>query len=269
MSKRRVLRTFNYLNRTRIPASGVAIDALVVGGKPVARYRQLDLPTDHGHDPDRWKKADVVVEAWRGRSASWVRHPLGKVVELERRLRTPFSLDLTDFNDAEDVTFRVKVVAADTQQILAEADRLLPANEASPSTMDELIQVKRDPELGEQPWRIDWDDLDRGPMVLVSNKLTAAETFFTRDAAFVAATMPEIMRNVLFRLALEPDQRDQAWAAKWLAFAKRFVDSDAPDEADFQQSQSWADEVVASFCARHNFVTQANKVFLNSDPAVE
>ena len=211
------------------------------------------------------------MEVWRSRSANWDRIRLGTVGDLVKTLRSPITHILSEFEGADDIAYRVKVVATDTMQLLAEADKVRPSNETDkPGAVDELIQVRKEPTLGEQPWKLHWSE-DDGPIVLVSNTLSDCETFFTRDAAFVAALMPQIMRDVLFRLALDKDLREQEWSKKWFEFASKFdgtepPDPDIGDSVDWQTAQKWADDVVQAFCNEHEFVSEANK-FLTSETA--
>jgi len=268
MSSRKVRRTFNYLHRHRIAVADIDIEARAgPQGQPVAVLRALKLPPaeETAHDAERWRKAEVFLEAWRGRSANWSRHSLGTVGDLSKKLKSPVTLPLTEFEGADDITYRIKVVAADTAQLLAEAERIRPSNEEDkPGAVDELIRVRKEPSLGEQPWRLDWSDDDIGPVVLVSGHLMDPETFFTRDPAFVAAMMPQIMRDVLFRLALDGELRESEWAKKWFEFAARFDEQEPPPPGQWRDAQAWADEVVQAFCDRHAFVAAANQ-FFNSE----
>lgn len=272
MSKLKVERTFNYLSRYRILLSDIKIESQTTAqGQPIAMVRQIKLPPveETAHGADRWRKADVLLEAWRGRSANWFRHSLGPVGSLPKKLKSPQTLALPEFEGADGVTYRIKVVSADTGQILAEAERIRPSNDDDkPGAVDELIPVRKEPSLGEQPWRLDWADDEIGPVVLVSTQLADCENFFTRDPAFVAAMMPQIMRDVLFRLALDGELREAAWAKKWFAFAARFNDREPPPTDSWREAQSWVDGLVQDFCDRNNFVTDANKFFNNDSAAV-
>lgn len=259
-AKRRLVRTFNYTKRMRINASDVDIETGVdAAGKPIARVKKITLPEDGDtpHDARRWRNSAVVLDAWRHRTGSWMTANLGKVADIRKLKGIVSQPRLEEFETPEGITFRIKVVAADDCQLLAEAERILPSNEPRAADVDELLPVRKTPDLGQEPWRIEWSP-ERGPVALVSSLLIGADNFFHRDGAFIAAMVPEMLRSVLIRICASEDYRDEPWASKWFEFAARYFDAEPPARKDWDDAEDWANKVVERFCSDLELVSKAN-----------
>jgi hypothetical protein len=242
------VRTLNYTNRQRIrrqdaritireEKNGIVFDA----GLTLTDY---DLPAD-GH---------IFIEAYR--QTQYMRFDFGKV----GAMRLPENCFLRDFDSAEGILFRVKVVTNTEPHglLLAEADQIRPYK---PSDEDEsripLLPVVPDESLANEIWRLEFDDQQT---LLKVNLELGNWRAVARDPGFVALVYPAVFRAILLRILVQEGYRDtddmDDWRARWLRFAVALPGvSEPPAENDDAKLDEWIDSAAFAFCRHHNIRT--------------
>lgn len=260
---RKVHRRFNFTDRVRLPQHAVAFAVDQAEEGPVtARLNRLELPEDHPHEQTEWLAADVVIEAWRMSTASYVRRKVGSVKELLGKPSPLAELTLEGFDGPAGISFRLKVVSKSDRRLLAEADKVMSDGDAPSADRTELIVVRAE-ELGELPWLIDWAEEDAGgPVVLVNRDIADHANYLTHDPALAGAIVPQVFREVLFRLCLRDDLQQTLWGKKWLEHVRRFYgeplpDQDTPDGL-YGAADTWVREAAAAFANEHKLTTKTN-----------
>lgn len=262
--QRKVQRRFNFTDRVRIPQHAVAFAVDQADGGPViARLDRLELPEDHPHDQAAWLAADVVIEAWRLSTASYCRQEVGSVKDLQAKSAPLVELSLDGFDGPAGISFRLKVVDKDDRRLLAEADKVTSDGDAPPGDRSELIVVRPE-ELGELPWAIDWAEEDAGgPVVLVNRAMLDHENYLTHDPALAGAIVPQVFREVLFRLCLRDDLQQTPWGKKWLEHVRRFYPEPPPSidasSGQFGPADNWVRDAAVAFAAEHKLTTKTNE----------
>lgn len=213
------VRTLNYTNRKRIrredariaireEKSGNVFDA----GLNLADY---GLPGE----------AHIFVEAYR--QTQYVRFDFGQV----GAIRIPQYRILSEFDSAEGVLFRVKVVtSADPHGLLlAEADQIRPRKSTDedqnripllPVVPDENMDEEN---MDEEIWRLEFDD--QQTLLKVNSRLGDWRAL-ARDPVFLALVYPAVFRAVLWRILLQEKHRDTEdqddWRSRWILSPSAF-----------------------------------------------
>jgi hypothetical protein len=261
---RKVQRRFNFTDRVRIAQHAVAIAVDQAEDGPVtARLNRLDFPPEHPHDQGEWLAADVVVEAWRLSTASYFRREVGSVKDLIGKPLPLVELALDGFDGPAGISFRLKIVGKSDRRLLGEADKVTSDGDAPPGDRSELIVVRAE-ELGELPWIIDWAEEDAGgPVVLVNRDMADHANYLTHDPALAGAIVPQVFREVLFRLCLRDDLQQTAWGKKWLEHVRRFHPEPLPDEdapgGIYGAADTWVREATVAFAAEHKLTQKTNE----------
>lgn len=261
--KRSITRRFNYTKRIEIPHTAVEIDIKKTEeGPPSVVVMRLTLPDRGTHAQMEWQEARVIFEAWRTDIGVFQRFDIGSVAQVT--IKTPVWAEvLHQFPNEHNLTFRIKLVAADSKLILAEADRLKASQEEW--RKDELIHVIPE-DLGELPWTIDWSDIDEGPKILVNSKIDQHRQLLTEGPVARGLVMSAVLREVLHRVFETPETREEEWAGRWLTFGARFTDQEAPAEKD--EADHWIRAVLAGFAAKHRLSTDIDTYFTKRDNEV-
>ena len=234
------VRTLNYTNRKRIRSkdaritiredkSGNVFDASL-------RLSDYKLPGD----------AHVFVEAYH--QTQYMRFDFGQIGDM----RIPGDRLLRDFDSAEGVLFRVKVVATDPHGLLlAEADQIRPQK----STDEEenripLLPVVPDDNMGGKIWRLEFDDHQT---LLKVHSGFGDWRALARDPVFCALVYPSVFRSVLWRIIIHEEHRDTEddddWRSRWLRFAVSLPGvGDPPAEDDEVRLDDWVDAAASAFC---------------------
>jgi hypothetical protein len=168
-------------------------------------------------------------------------------------LQEPSDRTLRDFGPGEGILFRVKVVSPDDHRLLAEADRITPQN-----NQEGLLPVKLDDNLGEEVWRLNFDD---DQVFLLINSQVANWRALARDPVFRALVTPVILRMVLERILLREKYRDtedmRDWRSRWLRFAENEPGAGPLPSGDDEESLAeWIEKAVYAFCERHRFCSK-------------
>lgn len=242
------VRTLNYTNRQRIRRDDARI-AIREEKSGNVFNAGLSL-TDYGLPGD----AHIFVEAYR--QIQYMRFDFGQI----GAMCIPDDRLLRDFDSAEGVLFRVKVVtAADPHGLLlAEADQIRPCK----STDDDenripLLPVVPDDNMGDEIWRLEFDDQQT---LLKVNSGFGDWRALARDRVFLALVYPSVFRSVLWRILIHEKHRDTEdgddWRSRWLCFAVCLPGvGDPPGEDDEDRIDGWIDTAASVFCRRHDIRT--------------
>lgn len=235
------VRTLNYTNRKRIRRQ----DALIYMREQEDKlFFDADLHlTDYKLPTDGL----VFVEAYR--ETKYMRFDWGKVgmlgVPQDRVLRT--------FDSPDGILFRVKVVAGTDPYglLLAEADQIRPRRltDEDENRMP-LLPVKPDDNLGDEIWKIEFDDQQT---LLLVNSSFVDWRGLARNPVFVSLVYPAVLRLVLLRIIEDyhTDTEDiDDWRSRWLRFSLSLpgVSNMPTGDGDQGPLYDWIDEVVSAFC---------------------
>ena len=239
-------RHINSTGRQRILREHVVVSIRPAEGDEASIFDiDLDL-AGYGFPPD----ALVRVEASRSNAGqTWDYGTVGRRSEPpdeERRL--------TEFR-GKPPPFRVVVVAdGDTGELLGSAMHVMPR-----LPLDSLIHLQEQDGLGDEVWRIEYDNLDEPPVLLVNRSIPGASDIVRNDAAFRALVMPEVLRAILTRILLvageDPDSNEGGAWLDWLQFARsHFPDRDIPPLSDgspnIEAALAWIDDAVRAFAGQ-------------------
>ena len=236
-------RRLNFTGRKTIAAKDVRVVIEESATPPVFQVAQLalaryELPSD----------ASVWVEAYR--EATCMRFQLGTVSHLCLK-----ELALKEFDTYEAVKFRIKVTSLSPPtvgQLLAVADRLAP--DQGDSGTSALLPVKPDSGLGQQVYRLTFDD---EPILLINDKI-ADWRAVVRSRRFTSLVFPQVLRMILDHVLAEaplPDVDDPSdWRADWLRFVTSFLQMQPLTVVDSEQAlaRTWVEDAVSAFCNRHH-----------------
>jgi hypothetical protein len=251
-------RTFNYLGRADIPGSAFHIKAVATDAGVACLLLKLDVAdaTRFGQRPDVWLRADVWVEAWRSASTDWARERICKVGEVSSVVPMRDPRPLEGFAAADGVKFTIKIVDSETGKLLARGSS---AGDCA-GGVDDLLPVQVEPSLKEVPWRIQWsNDHSEGPVLLVSAQLDEPSAIVARDVRAKAATLPQVLREVMHRLAMDIEARESEWGKFWLQLMN--IDNERMHaQYAWTEAMVWAEGVVEDFCQQKQWVTKVNRL---------
>jgi len=239
------VRTLNYTGRKRIRREDARITMGMENGENVFAAKlslaDYDLPTD----------AHIFVEAYR--QTQYMRFDYGQA----GAMRIPDDRLLRDFDSAEGILYRVKVVtSADPHGLLlAEADQIRPRKHIEEDeNRVPLLPVVPDDSMGDEIWRLEFDDQQT---LLRVNSTLGDWRAMARHPAFVSLVYPAVLRIVLSRILKQENHRDtddqDDWRSRWLSFAVRLPGvEDPPGEDDEAHLDDWIDNTASAFCRQHN-----------------
>jgi hypothetical protein len=260
-------RTFNYLGRANIPATAFEIMPSHADGAVgfVIRRLEIEQAGDFGHDESTWRSGEVWIEAWRQASTDWCRELVGTVKDLHRLCASGKRFELQGFPAPDGIVFTIKVVEPKSGRLLACG----VSKDERTGGADDLLPVMVEPSLGEVPWRLCWsDDHSEGPVLLVNAALTSPTGIVARDLRAKAATLPQVVREIMHYLAMDAQARESDWGTAWLKFVGREA-SDIPETGSWADAIMWAEQVVEEFCDRMSWVTRLRKEELGKEEVEE
>ena len=119
-------------------------------------------------------------------------------------------------------------------------------------TSSEGILLFQPHDIAPRTWKLDIRD-DDFPVVYIDKKIPDARTWVRNDPVFVSCVLPAIVREIFEDILAQSARPDQAWANDWLDWADTLMPSRAVPWSDGRsQKQDWIDDLLDSFCQRHN-----------------
>ena len=248
-----MIRRFNYTGRKKIFREDVPIS--LTGSKPIWGF-DIDLKriSEYGFPPN----ARVYVEAYE--QTSYMRFDFGsveKIALLSKDVRI-----LSEFEGSDGVRFRVKVVDPSLDaKLLAEADGILPlAPEESEQNKLPLLPVRHH-DLGQELWKIDFEEGTENRPTLLVNKFIEDRTAFVRSPLFMSLVWPNIFREILVRILVIDEYKEldeqENWRCLWLNFARTFFPGQPlPPDQDQEGIYEWISDTVSAFCVKSTLLAK-------------
>ena len=236
-------RRFNFTGRKTIFAKDVGISIGEPEKVPVFQISQLALESYQLPG-----NASVWVEAYR--EAICMRFPLGTVSQL-----CFTELELAEFDTTDGIKFRVKVTSLSPPtagRLLAVADRLTPDRDDEGTAA--LLPVKPDPGLGQQVFRLAFDD---EPMLHINEKI-ADWRDVVKSRRFTSLVYPQVLRLILANILSEEvylnEDDSSDWQSDWLRYVTSHLQMPPPTESetDDASKDAWIEDAVSSFCRLHH-----------------
>ncbi len=178
-------------------------------------------------------------------------------------LQAPGRRTLAEFDSPEDILFRVRVTSPGTPEephglLLAEADRVrLRGPEETEESREPLLPVVS-ADLGDELWRVDFDDADRRPRLQINRNAGADYKHVGLHPAFVAIVYPAAFREILEHILVVEEHRDFDDAndpqSRWLRFAVQVLGVGEPPAEEDGKDREWVDAAVAAFARKHGLL---------------
>lgn len=229
------MKRFNYTGRKKIFREDIKVR--LQGDfhqKPVVDVA-INL-TDYGFP----QNGSVFLEPQR--KTRFMRISLGEASNSVRRN----SIELTEFDDAEDLDFRIKVVDEDQGLLLGIAENIKPYNKDDKldENQQSILPVSSvDLSSHGVLWRIGWGD--QKAVLEIERELGSREQV-VRSLMFRAFIWPEGMRQILVRVLAEDWDQElsdpQELSTRWLLFARQ-IGAGTPDP-NAEDHQDWIDNAV-------------------------
>lgn len=116
-------------------------------------------------------------------------------------------------------------------------------------------------DLKNQIWQLHIDE--DGPILYLNNAVNGAQNVFRSDEIVVSLILPEILRQILRRVAFADngevvkfDGYDaDAWERDWISFAGSMGEN-VENLADKDEAKDWIDGCVGRFCTKHKILEQ-------------
>ncbi len=233
------VRTLNYTGRKRIRRGDARIAIREEKGGNVfdAGLSLADYGLSGG--------ARIFVEAYR--QTLYMRFDFSQV----GAMCIPDDRLLRDFDSAEGVLFRVRVVtSADPHGLLlAEADQIRPRKSIyEDENRISLLPVRPSWDLGDEIWVLEFDTQDT--RILINATLGDWHTI-AREPFFISLVYPHLLRSILRRILKDEVWRDTEdmddWRSRWLHFAVSLPGvSDPPGEDDEARLDDWIDSAASA-----------------------
>lgn len=218
----------------------VSLTLAETAGRRLVMLERLDL-TDTGL-ADSLK---VVLIARAG--ATTIRHGLGSIADYQK---TGNSLDGLD--PSQPIRFRILLHEDGNAKLVASVENLRARNDSE----SESLLPMEPADLGERVWKL--AITEDGPVLQFNSRVFPSASGAENYVAFGAMVLPEALRQVMERIAEDPNRLDDesdpwnAWGA-WLD--AHGIDRPKPDDDDTFKD-SWCDQVVDKFCNRCSFASR-------------
>ncbi len=165
---------------------------------------------------------------------------LGKISE-SRNLCFSKTIEVPDPIRAR---IRVVVIHPSKKNLIIASSSLL-----SPKLAESLLPTRAVPNLG-RFWRLEFDcpsDVGSQPVLEYDPDLVPQRAL--KDPRWVHAVYPSVVREILLRCLLVPDEIADDWREEWLNFGKKCAQTGPPDtEEDIQKKLDWVEKAVEGFC---------------------
>ena len=244
------MRSFNYTGRKKITHNNILL-AIYTNNENLNTFNaEFDL-TEYDFPND----SKVVVEAYH--QANWMRFNFGTIL----KQTSPDDTNLIEFDDIDNIRFRVKVTDINEDKILGLADKIKPIlNEEIESKYESILPIKNS-DLHGAIWKVDYSD-DR-PILIIDKTIGDKYTVFL-DTEFLTLVVPSVLREIIIRIFLyekdfDLDDMDD-WRSQWVDFCKRLSANELPDDkADIEEKYDWIDDIVSRFCRTHKMLEKLNR----------
>jgi hypothetical protein len=231
------MRTFNFTGKKKILREDITIRLQNGHQKNLVvditlDFSDYDFPADDVH---------VAVEAYYPASATTMRFNLGEL----KKVVTYHNIALSEFEEIEDVKFRLKVIKEPTGMILGLANgiKVTDASELQNAKQKNILPV-RSIDLSDYGvlWRVRIDEQDA---VLEVEKELGHREQVVKSLTFKGFILPAAMHQILSKIVSsgwDPELGDpDEMSTKWLIFAKTMgADMPIPDV----DNEEWLDETV-------------------------
>lgn len=230
------MKRFNYTGRMRILQTDIHVSLYhheneIPKFSIVVDLESYGLPTE----------SLVVIEAYQ--STRWMRFIVGKV----GLINNDTNLELSDFDDIENLRFRIKIIDEATGKLLALANGVHPITEGEDFNENQTsILPVRSTDLTNYGvcWKLEYNTED---VSLLIEKGLGGKEQVVRSSIFKSLILPSAMREILNYL-LHDDWDEELddmsdWKSKWLQFVKQLGGS-LPEKAHEFDNNEWVDEAV-------------------------
>jgi hypothetical protein len=237
------MKRFNYTGRKKILRDDVKIRLQGnFNDKPI-----VDVAinfSDYGFP----QESSVFLEPQR--KTRFMRIELGEVANSVRRN----SITLMEFDDAQDIDFRVKVVDASQGLLLGIAENIKPYNKDDQldENQQSILPVSSvDLSSHGVLWRISQDDQKA---VLEIERELGSRDQVVRSLMFRAFIWPAAMRQILMRVLSENDWDEelsdpQDLSTRWLLFTRQ-IGAGMPEKEAADRNEEWIDNAVRILTSR-------------------
>lgn len=230
------MKRFNYTGRIRLLKTDIHVqvshhDSHVPYFSIALDLEGYGLPTN----------ASLVIEASQG--TRFMRFDIGKVGLIEDTTK----LELSDFDDIEQLRFRVKVIEDETGKMLALANGVHSvADDKNENENQTSILPVRSTDLSGDGicWKLEYNEIDVS--LLIEKELGGKEQV-VRSNLFKLLILPSAMREILNCLVKDEWDEEMSdssdWKTKWLLFVKQLGGS-TPDMGLDADNNEWVDGAV-------------------------
>lgn len=189
-------------------------------------------------------KEDLQVVLVARSASTFVRLPLGTV-----GLWNKAPHQLSGLDPAGVLRFRLLLHRADDPKIVASAENLV----ARDLDQADSFLAMQSADLGDVVWELSWTGGE--PVVLFNQAVFPNAKGAIGYPPFAAFVLPEVVRQVMRRIADEPEKLDDSSdpLAVWKALLARLGIDDVPDEeSDESDKEAWVKGVVSAFASQNN-----------------
>jgi len=253
-----MIRKFNYTNRKKIPLRNIDINLHRNRG---TTYFDADILLK---DVEVDESADIILEAFdRGSYQRFNWGTVGRPVS-----PTADNRKLTEIQEAELVTFRVKVIdnSGIVGKILAVTKPIsVWAEEVEEVRKGSLLPVTRGP-IGDSIWEINFDvEVGDVPKLIVNDKFdeVAIKGMLKTDTFFTTLIYPAALSAFLTRIITIDEIKTSdgdIWENLWLQFTLQLPGIDPiPEEKNKIKENEWIKSAVSLFCRQNNMLDSLSK----------
>jgi hypothetical protein len=187
----------------------------------------------------------IVIVARAGNTS--VRHDMGPASTPVKESRSIDGLDRS-----RPLRFRILLHAEGDPRLAATIENLRPRDESQ----SESLLPMEPAELGEQLWRLVLNE--DGPVLQFNSQVFPSAAGAENYVPFGAFVLPEALRQVMQRIAGEPDCLDDEsnpWFA-WAGWIDTLGAGRPPADEDEDARKAWCDDVAYRFAQRFKFASR-------------
>ena len=229
------MKRFNYTGRMKVLQSDIHIQINHHEGQIPDFEIVVDLD-DYGFPVG----SSIVIEAYQ--STRWMRFDLGKIGLIKNNVK----FELSDFDDIENIRFRVKVIEGDTGKLLALANGVHPFTDGEEvcENQSSILPVRSTDLVSYGVcWKLEFNE----DVSLLIEKDMGGKEQVVRSNIFKSLILPSAMREILNCVIKDEwdDELDDTsdWKTKWLMFVKQLGGS-MPEKGNDTDNIEWVDEAV-------------------------